>query len=108
MSAALQIQTEIQPHSRDERLLELILDEAGKAAGAVLMNLETREYLVVRAKTVIIATGGAGSDTSGDRDRVHIRGQGGERVQDSEQSQGRKTGQGAATEKQERHTSADL
>ncbi|WP_139853089.1 AraC family transcriptional regulator [Acinetobacter pullicarnis] len=27
MSAALQIQTEIQPHSRDERLLELILDE---------------------------------------------------------------------------------
>lgn len=46
--------------------VELILDEAGKAAGAVLMNLETREYLVVRAKTVIIATGGAG--------RLHYQG----------------------------------
>ena len=40
--------------------IELILDENGKAAGAVLMNMETRELLVARAKTVIIATGGAG------------------------------------------------
>ena len=29
-------------------------------AGAVLLNMETGDYLVVRAKTVIIATGGAG------------------------------------------------
>lgn len=36
--------------------IELILDENGKAAGAVLMNMETREILVARAKTVIIAT----------------------------------------------------
>ena len=40
--------------------IELILDENGKAAGAVLMNMETGEYLIARAKTVIIATGGAG------------------------------------------------
>ncbi|MCL2753328.1 MAG: FAD-binding protein, partial [Defluviitaleaceae bacterium] len=40
--------------------LELILDEEGKAAGAVLTNMLTGEYLVARAKTVIMATGGAG------------------------------------------------
>ena len=46
--------------------IELILDENGRAAGAVLMNMETRELLVARAKTVIIATGGAG--------RMHYQG----------------------------------
>ncbi|MBR5871998.1 MAG: FAD-binding protein, partial [Clostridia bacterium] len=46
--------------------IELILDENGKAAGAVLMNMETKELLVARAKTVIIATGGAG--------RMHYQG----------------------------------
>lgn len=46
--------------------VELILDEQGKAAGAVLMNMETKELLVARAKTVIIATGGAG--------RMHYQG----------------------------------
>ncbi|MBQ9544203.1 MAG: FAD-binding protein, partial [Clostridia bacterium] len=46
--------------------VELILDENGKAAGAVLMNMETRELLVARAKTVVIATGGAG--------RLHYQG----------------------------------
>ena len=46
--------------------VELILDENGKAAGAVLMNMETKELLVARAKTVIIATGGAG--------RLHYQG----------------------------------
>ena len=40
--------------------LELILDESGQAAGAVLMNMLTGQYLIARAKTVIIATGGAG------------------------------------------------
>lgn len=40
--------------------IELILDDQGKAAGAVLMNLETQEILIAKAKTVIIATGGAG------------------------------------------------
>lgn len=46
--------------------IELILDENGKAAGAVLMNMETKELMVARAKTVIIATGGAG--------RMHYQG----------------------------------
>lgn len=40
--------------------VELIKDEKGQAAGAVLQNMETGEYKVARAKTVIIATGGAG------------------------------------------------
>lgn len=40
--------------------VELIKDEKGQVAGAVLLNMETDEYLVARAKTVIIATGGAG------------------------------------------------
>jgi succinate dehydrogenase / fumarate reductase flavoprotein subunit len=46
--------------------VELILDIDGKAAGAVLYNMETGEYYVARAKTVIIATGGAG--------RLHYQG----------------------------------
>ncbi len=40
--------------------VELIKDENGRAAGAVLLNMETGDYMVARAKTVIIATGGAG------------------------------------------------
>ena len=46
--------------------IELILDESGACAGAVLMNMETRELKVARAKTVILATGGAG--------RLHYQG----------------------------------
>lgn len=46
--------------------IELILDENGSAAGAVLMNMETHELMVAKAKTVIIATGGAG--------RMHYQG----------------------------------
>jgi len=46
--------------------IELILDEAGKAAGAVLLNMETGEIKIARAKAVIIATGGAG--------RLHYQG----------------------------------
>ncbi len=46
--------------------VELIKDENGRVAGAVLQNMETDEYLVARAKTVIIATGGAG--------RLHYQG----------------------------------
>ena len=40
--------------------VELIKDEKGQVAGAVLKNMETDDYLVARAKTVVIATGGAG------------------------------------------------
>ncbi len=46
--------------------IELILDENGRAAGAVLLNMETGDLMVARAKTVIIATGGAG--------RMHYQG----------------------------------
>ena len=40
--------------------IELILDEKGRCAGAVLLNMETGKLLIARAKTVILATGGAG------------------------------------------------
>src|SRR5699024_3516269 len=46
--------------------IELIKDEEGKVAGAVLLNMETHDVMVARAKTVIIATGGAG--------RLHYQG----------------------------------
>ncbi len=44
---------------------ELITDDRGQVAGAVIYHLETKEYSIVRAKAVIIATGGFG--------RLHIR-----------------------------------
>ncbi len=40
--------------------VELIRDDKGQVAGAVLLNMETDDYMVAKAKTVIIATGGAG------------------------------------------------
>ncbi len=46
--------------------IELIKDDNGNVAGAVLMNMETEEILIAKAKTVIIATGGAG--------RLHYQG----------------------------------
>ncbi len=46
--------------------IELVTDEAGRAAGAVLRNMETGELLIAKAKTVVIATGGAG--------RLHYQG----------------------------------
>jgi succinate dehydrogenase/fumarate reductase flavoprotein subunit len=46
--------------------VELILNEHGHCAGAVLYNLETEEYFVVKAKATILATGGCG--------RLHIQG----------------------------------
>ncbi len=46
--------------------IEIIKDDKGNAAGAVLLNMETGEIKVAKAKTVIIATGGAG--------RLHYQG----------------------------------
>jgi len=46
--------------------LELLTDEEGKCVGAILLNMETDEYTVVRSKTTIIATGGSG--------RLHVQG----------------------------------
>ncbi len=40
--------------------IEIIKDEKGNAAGAVLMNMETGEIRIAKAKVVVIATGGAG------------------------------------------------
>lgn len=46
--------------------VELLTDGQGQVVGAVLWNLETSEYTVVRAKAVVLATGGWG--------RLHIQG----------------------------------
>ncbi|MBP1467264.1 FAD-binding protein [Candidatus Chloroploca sp. M-50] len=41
-------------------VIELLCDEHGRVSGAVLINLETRHYHIVRAKATIITTGGLG------------------------------------------------
>lgn len=43
-----------------------LLTENGRCTGAILYNLETGEYLVVKAKATILATGGSG--------RLHVQG----------------------------------
>ena len=45
--------------------IELLTDGKGTCTGVVLQNMETNTYSVARAKTVIIATGGAG--------RLHVQ-----------------------------------
>jgi succinate dehydrogenase / fumarate reductase flavoprotein subunit len=46
--------------------VELLTDERGRCAGAVLQGFDTGRHLVVRARTVVLATGGIG--------RLHIQG----------------------------------
>ncbi len=46
--------------------VELLLDDQGQCAGAVLFNFDTEQYCVVRAKATLLATGGIG--------RLHIQG----------------------------------
>jgi len=46
--------------------VELILNDKGECAGAVMYNMETEEYFTIRAKAVVMATGGSG--------RLHIQG----------------------------------
>ena len=46
--------------------VELVLDEDGQAAGAVLMNMETERYFYAKARAVVLATGGSG--------RLHYQG----------------------------------
>ncbi|MDM0036785.1 FAD-binding protein [Variovorax sp. J22P271] len=46
--------------------VELLSDERGRCAGAVIYNLEWRSFVMVRARSVILATGGAG--------RLHLNG----------------------------------
>jgi succinate dehydrogenase/fumarate reductase flavoprotein subunit len=45
--------------------VELILNDQGACAGAILYNLETEEYIIVEAKATVLATGGSG--------RLHIQ-----------------------------------
>lgn len=65
------IRDEVRNHPNDINVIEfspaveLILDDAGKCAGAVMYNMETEEYFLIKAKAVIIATGGSG--------RLHIQ-----------------------------------
>ncbi len=40
--------------------VELLMDDKGRCSGAVLYNLETEEYFLVKAKAVVMATGGFG------------------------------------------------
>lgn len=40
--------------------IELLMDDQGNCSGAVLLNMETKQYYIVRAKAVILATGGIG------------------------------------------------
>ncbi|MFH1031022.1 MAG: FAD-dependent oxidoreductase [Chloroflexota bacterium] len=47
-------------------VIELVLDKKGQIGGAILVNLETNELIKVRAKAVVMATGGMG--------RLHIQG----------------------------------
>ncbi len=46
--------------------VELVLNKDGDCGGAILYNMETEEYHLVKAKAVILATGGSG--------RLHIGG----------------------------------
>ena len=46
--------------------VELIMDDRGQVAGSVLLNMESGQYYVARAKATILATGGFG--------RLHIQG----------------------------------
>lgn len=46
--------------------VDLVLDDAGRCAGAVFCDLDTKEYFVVRSRCTILATGGMG--------RLHVQG----------------------------------
>lgn len=47
-------------------VVELLLDEDGKCCGGILYNMETKEFSIIKAKSVIISTGGFG--------RLHVKG----------------------------------
>lgn len=47
-------------------VVELVLDDKGQVAGAVMVNMETGAYRFIKAKAVVMATGGSG--------RLHYQG----------------------------------
>ncbi len=65
------IRDEARNHPQDIKVLEfspaveLILNDKGACAGAILYNLETEEYIIIKAKATVMATGGSG--------RLHIQ-----------------------------------
>ncbi len=66
------IRDEVRNRSQDIEVIEfspaveLVLNEHGHCAGAVLYNMETEEYFIVKARAVVLATGGCG--------RLHVQG----------------------------------
>jgi succinate dehydrogenase/fumarate reductase flavoprotein subunit len=46
--------------------VDLVLDQKGRCAGGIFINMDTGERFIIRGKTVILATGGIG--------RLHIQG----------------------------------
>ena len=62
---AVELQRQIEVLNRCPAV-ELLSDEDGDCVGAVLYDLEYQRFVLVRAKAVILATGGAG--------RLHLRG----------------------------------
>jgi len=66
------LRDEVKNHPEDITILEytpaieLLLDDKGQVAGALLYQTETEEYVIVKAKTTIITTGGFG--------RLHLQG----------------------------------
>jgi succinate dehydrogenase/fumarate reductase flavoprotein subunit len=53
------------PYREFTSAVELLLDSKGQCAGAILFDMETEEYRLVRAKAVVLATGGMG--------RLHVQ-----------------------------------
>ena len=47
-------------------VIELLTDGDGNCVGAILLNMETNEFVFVKSKTTILATGGSG--------RLHVQG----------------------------------
>jgi len=60
------LRDEVTNHPEDTHILEfspaveLLLDEQGHCAGAVLFNLDTEVFIVVKSKCTIVTTGGGG------------------------------------------------
>ncbi len=52
------------PYLEFSPAVELLTDDSGRVTGAILYNIETKRYFVVRAQNVVMATGGFG--------RLHI------------------------------------
>lgn len=47
-------------------VVELLLDDNGRTAGAIVLDLDTKQYMLIKTRAVIIATGGSG--------RLHYQG----------------------------------